>query len=359
MLAAAVGLLTTVAAHPLGQAPQAAAPAPAANSCNMTAAGRIVAVADVHGALDKYVAILREAQLIDNRRRWIGGKATFVQLGDVMDRGPASKEALDMLRRLETEAAAAGGQVKYLLGNHEVMIMASDLRYVSKQEYDAFKTPDSFDLREKWLDHAVTQAAAAAKARGAAFDAKGFKKDLTEDTPLGWVELQLAFSETGQYGAWLRTHDIMARINGIVFVHGGPGAEQAAVGCEGTNERARKDIKTVTVNTPNYLQSFLWNASGALWFRGLVSDPPDAVSDDEVTAVLKSLGATRMVVGHTVTGNGKIKTWHDNRIFQIDAGMLDGEFYPGGQPVALEIDNGTFTAIYLGKREVLVPGSPR
>ena len=69
--------------------------------------------------------------------------------------------------------------------------------------------------------------------------------------------------------------------------------------------------------------------------------------------------ASRIVVGHTVTGNGKIKTWHDNRVFQIDAGMLDGEFYPGGQPVALEIDNGTFTAIYLGKREVLVPASPR
>ena len=98
-----------------------------------------------------------------------------------------------------------------------------------------------------------------------------------------------------------RSHDIMARINGIVFVHGGPGAEQAAVGCDGTNERARKDIKTYTVNTRNYLQSFLWNAAGALWYRGLVSDPPDAVSDEDVTAVLKSLGASRMVVGHTVS----------------------------------------------------------
>jgi hypothetical protein len=64
------------------------------------------------------------------------------------------------------------------------------------------------------------------------------------------------------------------------------------------------------------------------------------------------------VVGHTVTA-GRIRTWSDGRVLQIDTGMLNGEFYPGGAPAALEVQNGTFTAIYPGKREILVPASLR
>jgi hypothetical protein len=339
--------------------PQAQAVQAATSSCNLTAPGRIVAVGDVHGAFDQYVTILREAQLIDNRRRWTGGNATFVQLGDVLDRGPQSRQALDLIRRLETEAKAAGGQVVFLLGNHEVMRMAGDLRYVSPAEYEAFKSPDASMLRDRLFDHLVTQNTAAAKTRGIEFDAKDFRKEFYRDTPLGSVEMQIAFSESGEYGSWLRAHDIMARVNGIAFVHGGPGPVQAAVGCDGTNAQARKDIKTYTVSTPKVLDSFLWNADGALWYRGLVTEPEaGGATPDDVTAVLKALGATRIVVGHTVTA-GRIRTWFDNRVFQIDTGMLNGEFYPGGAPAALEVQNGTFTAIYPGKREILVPASPR
>ena len=351
--------LTVGIARPTVLAQSAPAVAPVTSSCNLTAPGRIVAVGDVHGALDQYVAILREAQLIDNRRRWTGGNATFVQLGDVLDRGPQSRQALDLLRRLETEAKAAGGQVVFLLGNHEVMRMAGDLRYVSPAEYDAFKSPDAATLRDRLFEHLVTQNTAAAKARGVDFDTKEFRKQFYLDTPLGSVEMQIAFSESGEYGTWLRTHDIMARINGIAFVHGGPGPDQAAVGCDGTNAQARKDIQKYTVSNRDYLMSFLWNANGALWYRGLVTEPEGGgATPDEVTAVLKALGATRIVVGHTVTP-GRIRTWSDNRVFQIDTGMLNGEFYPGGAPAALEVLNGAFTAIYPGKREILVPASPR
>ena len=42
-----------------------------------------------------------------------------------------------------------------------------------------------------------------------------------------------------------------------------------------------------------------------------------------------------------------------NRVFFIDTGMLSS-YYAGGRPSALEIDGGTFTAIYLDHREVLV-----
>ena len=84
-------------------------------SCKIQTTERIVAVGDVHGAFDQFVAILREAKLIDDRRRWTGGRAILVQTGDVLDRGPNSKQAIDLLGSLERDAARACGQVHALL----------------------------------------------------------------------------------------------------------------------------------------------------------------------------------------------------------------------------------------------------
>jgi hypothetical protein len=74
-----------------------------------------------------------------------------VQTGDVLDRGPDSRKVLDLLRRLEGEAARAGGRVYALLGNHELMRLIFDWRYVSPEEIAAFRTNDSADLRERTL----------------------------------------------------------------------------------------------------------------------------------------------------------------------------------------------------------------
>src|SRR3954470_5427140 len=84
-------------------------------------AARVVAIGDVHGAGEPFVAILQRAGLIDAQRRWTGGATVFVQTGDLLDRGTAVREVLDLLMRLEPEAAKAGGRVQALLGNHEYM----------------------------------------------------------------------------------------------------------------------------------------------------------------------------------------------------------------------------------------------
>ena len=48
------------------------------------ATARIVAIGDVHGAADNFVAILTRAGLVDAQRRWTGGKTVLVQTGDVI-----------------------------------------------------------------------------------------------------------------------------------------------------------------------------------------------------------------------------------------------------------------------------------
>ena len=96
-------------------------PSPAADiPCEWTGVERIVAVGDLHGDFDNFVTILKKPKvgLVDENLHWTGGKTHLVQIGDILDRGDKAKEIFDLLMRLEKEAAAAGGMVHVLLGNH-------------------------------------------------------------------------------------------------------------------------------------------------------------------------------------------------------------------------------------------------
>ena len=123
----AVGALTAgLLVQPRSLPLQGAEPA-----CEFDRIERVVAVGDVHGAYDAFVGILRTAGLIDERQRWVGSKAHLVQTGDVVDRGPDSRKALDLLEKLQGDARKAGGAVHPLIGNHEAMRLLGDMRYVS------------------------------------------------------------------------------------------------------------------------------------------------------------------------------------------------------------------------------------
>ena len=103
----------------------------------------LVAIGDVHGDFDDFVAILQHIGLIDKQNHWTGGKTTFVQLGDLLDRGPKPREVMDLMMALEKEAGPAGGRVVSLLGNHEMMNIMGDLRYVTPVNYASFADSDS------------------------------------------------------------------------------------------------------------------------------------------------------------------------------------------------------------------------
>jgi len=64
--------------------------------------GSVVAIGDVHGDFDDFVAILQKSGLIDAQHHWIGGKTTLVQVGDLLDRGPKPRDVMDLLMALET-----------------------------------------------------------------------------------------------------------------------------------------------------------------------------------------------------------------------------------------------------------------
>jgi hypothetical protein len=80
-------------------------------------------VGDVHGHRAELVTALSEAGLVDSAGSWSGGSARLWFLGDFVDRGPDGIGTIDLVMRLASEAAAAGGRVDTLLGNHEVLLM--------------------------------------------------------------------------------------------------------------------------------------------------------------------------------------------------------------------------------------------
>jgi hypothetical protein len=322
------------------------------SACDLTTTDRIVAVGDIHGAHDQFVKILQVAKVIDARQRWIAGGAVLVQTGDVVDRGADSKRTLDLLRRLETEAPRAGGRVVPLVGNHEVMNMSGDLRYVSAGEYQAFRTSESEALRERVSAAVLTRAEAAARSSGERFDRDGFRDRFMTETPLGLIEHQIAFGPEGQYGRWLRARDTVARINGVLFLHGGISPAAAALGCDGINDTVRGELKALPADAARIAAFLATREDGPLWYRGLAVDS-EADRAGDLTTMLERFQARAMVIGHTVPATNRITTRFGGRVVQIDTGMLGGTIYPGGRASALEIKDGRFEAIYEDGREPL------
>lgn len=98
------------------------------------APGRIVAIGDLHGDINKAIQSLTVAGVLaieDGRPTWIGGNTTVVQMGDVLDRGDVEIGIIQLLRELDRLAKPVGGAVFMLNGNHESLNVAGDFRYVT------------------------------------------------------------------------------------------------------------------------------------------------------------------------------------------------------------------------------------
>ncbi len=299
-----MAMMCTAVAQPAAQS----ATQPREDVCSLTTGARVVAVGDVHGAFDKFVTILRAARLIDTRNRWIGGGAILVQVGDLLDRGNDSKKAIDLLRRLERDAPRAGGRVYTLVGNHEFMRLAGDWRYVSDGELRAFS---------------------------------GSGKALDK-----------AFSPAGEYGAWVRRRPAAVRINGILYLHGGVSERNAELGCEGINAAVQRDLDALPVAPEQVPGLFSAAADGPLWFRGMATEPESSFAP-AIDRILAAVRARAVVIGHTAVLDGQITPRFGGRVWLIDTGMLEGRFFPGGIPSALEIHGDAAAAIYERGREPL------
>ena len=279
-----------------------AGPPSALPPARLPAPARMVAIGDVHGDLSALRSALRLAGAIDESDRWSGGALWIVQTGDVLDRGDDEDQILAMITRLEQEAAAAGGRFLALLGNHELMNVQGDFRYV---------TPDGFADFDGFADRAPR----AARAR----------------IPREMLGRAAAFAPGGRYARELAARNTVVVVGDTVLVHGGLSARDAGRDLEAINLDVRRFLLG---EAP--LPASLRGDDSPVWHRGFATDD-DPETCEQLAEVLARVGAHRMVVGHTVQRDG-ITSACDGRVWRIDVGLAH---HYGGPTEVLELAGGS------------------
>ena len=291
---------------------------------------RIVAVGDLHGDYQAWQTIAQAAGIIDTSGRWAGGRTTLVQLGDIVDRQPDSLKIIRSLQQLQKEAPRAGGRVVLVLGNHEAMTLLGDVRYATPGEFAAFARPNSAAVRDRAYEQNRAAIEQAAKASNPAWTPQQVRDAWIAQHPLGWVEHKLAWNPSGELGRWATRNAAVVKIDGTLFVHGGLSAEYSKISLEEINRR----VATAMAAGDGSPSTILYDPLGPLWYRGLVQRDPDAeevrskavppapplTHDQELSAVLSSFHAQRLVVGHTPALNG-IEILDGGRLARIDTGI--------------------------------------
>ncbi|MBI3724719.1 metallophosphoesterase [bacterium] len=268
----------------------------------------VFAVGDVHGDAERFLKLLAGAGVVKASERdeasWSAGKAVLVITGDMIDKWPHGLEVIRLVRALEARAAAQGGRVIALAGNHEVELLANP--------------------------------------RGAKGSA--FRGELeAAGIPLGDV-----VSGKHELGAWLRSLPLGARVNDWFFSHAGKtdgrtvaeleAALRAAIDKDGfaASEIRREDSLVEARLKPHP------------WWE-LPGEKPEAVLDRS----LKALGVRHVAFGHqpghvrfsdgSARAKGELAA-HLGRVFLLDAGMSRGVGDSEGALLRIHRSGGTTEA---------------
>ncbi|NQV71195.1 MAG: metallophosphoesterase [Pseudohongiella sp.] len=305
---------------------------------------RIVAVGDIHGDYDNYIQVLRDAGLVNRRGNWIAGESHFVQLGDLPDRGPDTDKIIAHMKKLEIQAAADGGRVHALIGNHEAMNIYGDLRYVDPGEYEALKSRDARPLRNAMYALHLQQLQAANPEFKVEED---YREKFDAQYPLGFVEHRRSWDvRQGEFGSWVAEHNAVIKINRTLFLHGGISSQYVQMSLAEINEQVRSEL------AGNLLEDRLGASEaedGPLWYRGLANND-ELLEKAHLESVLVKYDVDHIVIGHT-PGLGTIVPRFGGKVLVIDSGISKSY---GGHLASLLIENGKLKTLQEGK-EIALP----
>jgi hypothetical protein len=254
-------------------------------------ADSVYVVGDTHGHFEALLGGLVHAGLIDTSMRWTGGRKHLVFAGDLMDRGPDVLRLLWFAYRLEREAASAGGRVHVILGNHEIMVMLGDDRYVHPKEVDIARVHGvpyhrMFDIRHTVL------------------------------------------------GQWLVSRPGLLRMNDVVIAHGGLTPEYAELRMNGFDrtlaEYTSEDLfylwsdttAVIRMDSVSYRQreDFFWSPRSVFWHREYIQSD---TATGQLDRALRLVGARTLVVGHTPTDS--IHARYDGRVIAAHTPRMGAE----------------------------------
>jgi hypothetical protein len=235
----------------------------------VTGADSIYILGDTHGEFAAAVRILQATKLIDSGLHWTGGRKHLVFDGDLTDRGPDVMRLLWFVYGLEREAAAAGGRVHVVLGNHETMVWMNDLRYVSPKEL------------------------AIAQAYGVSYS-------------------KLLDIRESVLGSWLATKPAVLRLGDVLFAHGGVAPDWLEYTPKALDDTLAKFMGeqlfyhwgdttvAIKIDSASYArrEQFFLSPNSVFWYRSYVQTDTLGKALD---SVLKRFDAKVHVVGHTPT----------------------------------------------------------
>ena len=252
--------------------------------CEYQNVPKIFAISDIHGEYESLVDILINAGVIDDDLKWSWGEGHLVFDGDIFDRGDKVTECLWLIYRLEQEAMQAGGAVHYILGNHELMILRGDNRYVN----------------EKYLDGIVRRTR---------------------------IKHEDIYGPDMELGRWLRSKNTVEKINDLLFVHGGlsPYISEKDYSLQDINNMVRRsfDLRSSRLAFDSEAQ-LLSKGKGPFWYRGYFYEMEDdypQIAGPELDSILHKYSADAIVVGHTEVDS--VSAFYDNRIYGIDVSLED------------------------------------
>ncbi|WDD98609.1 metallophosphoesterase [Thalassomonas actiniarum] len=244
---------------------------------------KVAAISDFHGQYDLVIKLLTNNKIIDGNGDWAFGNGHFVITGDVFDRGDKVTELLWFLYHLENQAERAGGKVHLLLGNHEVMVLNGDLRY----------------LHPKYVE-----------------TAKLF------DTPF-----EQLFAQDTVLGSWLRSKSVLVKVNDMLFAHGGfhPELAKEARSLEDINRVFKQNLVKSELAQPRQGWSKeLHGGKGPIWYRGYFKGEDNGASSEEIDLLLKHFAIKHLVVGHT--SQKQVETRYQGRVIAIDSSIKKGRY---------------------------------
>lgn len=243
---------------------------------------KIFVVSDLHGQYEIFKKLLYVNGIIDENNSWNFGEGHLVITGDVFDRGKQVHEALWLIYNLENQARETDGMVHLLLGNHEIMVLQNDLRYVDEKY---FTISELFE-----------------------------------------IDLPDLYDENTFWGRWLRSKNFITIIDSYLFVHGGIHPE-LIMKYDSINEINR--IMSANIDTDrdeikkNQELSDLFRSNGPIWYRGFFEpDTQPEVSEIDLANILEHFNVEKIIVGHTTIDS--IQSFYNQRIINVDGGIKYG-----------------------------------
>ncbi|SMD36321.1 Calcineurin-like phosphoesterase [Reichenbachiella faecimaris] len=266
----------------------------AAKTFDFSGVKKIAALSDIHGQYDLFIKILKNNGVIDDQNQWVFGDGHFVIVGDVFDRGDKVQECLWFIYQLEQQAEKSGGKVHYLLGNHEVMVLTGDLRYI----HDKYRQTEQLLQMPYWQ----------------------------------------IFGSESVLGAWLRTKPVTMSINDIQFVHGGlsPALAMSKISVAEINSTFSNQIIDAMPEDSIFKDpkvKLLDGSQGPIWYRGYFRD--STFTESKLDGVLDYFDKNHVVVGHT--SQYRVASDFSNKVILVDSSIKVGE---AGE--ILLVENGEF-----------------